>query len=190
MPSSPAGSVAARCSIYSLSRPSSTFQMRWVGRHAGFRGKQRCLLENMFLLVRQLESGMIDDLDAVIAIRIVRRRNHDAGRKRSGARDVRDARSGDQPREIAPRRRGWLARPPHASAIAGPDSRVSIPITTSGQRVVPAAPARMIFHPLRQRHAHCERRSGVERVLSRDAAHPVGSKKLSQNFVIFLSVRW
>ena len=43
-------------------------------------------LQYVFLLVGQLESGMIDDLDAVVLIRIVRSRNHDAGGERPGSR--------------------------------------------------------------------------------------------------------
>ena len=64
-----------------------------------FEKREQILLEDVLLFIRQLESRMIDDLDPVVAIRIVRRRNHHARRERSGARHVRDPRSRDQPRE-------------------------------------------------------------------------------------------
>ena len=88
-------------------------------------------------------------------------------------------------RALTPR----LAKPPATDpAIDGPDSRVSIPMTTSGSTVVPPTIGWSLTQ-LRQRHAHSKRRGNVERVLARDAAHSISSKKLSHVGVIFQSVR-
>jgi len=153
------------------------FQMRRLAAHARFQKSEYVALEHVFVFVRQLESGMIDDLDAVVAIRIVGRRYHDSGRERAGARDVCNAGSGDQSgkarfhsaacetsRDRPGNRRAGFAR-------VHPNDHFRVHRCFAGCRMIP--------HPVRERDSHGECRSSVQRVLARDAAHSISSKKLS-----------
>src|ERR1700730_1214298 len=55
-------------------------------------------LESMLLLIRQLEAGMIEDLDTVVLVRIMRGRDHHAGGERARARDISQAGRSSQTR--------------------------------------------------------------------------------------------
>ena len=65
-------------------------QRFWSGLdRASFSSKPKDLLLDIVLLViRQLETGVSENLDAVVLKGIVRRRNHDAGHEVVGAREV------------------------------------------------------------------------------------------------------
>ena len=51
------------------------------GLHAGLQKREDLPLDGLFLLVRKFVAGVAEDLDAVVPVRIVRGRDHHAGRE-------------------------------------------------------------------------------------------------------------
>ena len=72
------------------------------GRRVSSLGEKRkdLFLEQLFLFVRQLIARMTDQLDAVVLIRIVRRRNHHSRRERPVLGEISDSRRGGDAGEI------------------------------------------------------------------------------------------
>src|ERR1041384_8804276 len=62
-------------------------EFQWRRFHT-FPGAEDFLLNGVFFRIRQLETTVPEYLDAVVAIRIVRRGNHHSGGKSPGAREV------------------------------------------------------------------------------------------------------
>ena len=125
-------------------------------------------LEHMLLLIRQLEAGMIDDLDAVVLVRIVRRGNHHASGERADLRDVSEAGRGDQTGEA---RADAFALQPAGNVFGDPGAgfaRVHTDHDFGGKA--------MHADPLRQRHADGKSSGAVQRIIAGDAANPVGAK--------------
>src|ERR1700686_2319026 len=67
-----------------------------IGRGPRLQPAEDLFLECVFLFIGKLETGMIDDLDAVVAVRIVRSGDHNARREWPGLGHVRQTRSRDQ----------------------------------------------------------------------------------------------
>ena len=140
----------------------------------GFRRRMHTLLgeredvplQFVFLLIGQFQPGMVDNLDTVIAIGIVRSGDHDARGKGTGLGDMSETGCRDQAGEARPyavplQSSGDMFRDP-GSGFARVHSDDHFP-----------SPA-MLLNPARQRHTHRERRRAVERVLPRHPAHSIG----------------
>src|SRR5579871_403380 len=114
---------------------------------------------------------MPDDLNAVVLIRIVRRRDHHARAERPFARDERESWRGDQSREarahaaFGQASRDLLRDP--SAGFAGVHTNHHFAVQIVGD------------DPARQRHAGRESGRPVQRELSRNPPHAVGAEQLS-----------
>src|SRR5579863_255118 len=69
---------------------------------SAFEPFENVALQQMLLLIWKFKTGMIDNLDAIIPVRVVGGGNHYSGCERTRAGDIRDTRCRDQSRKPGP----------------------------------------------------------------------------------------
>ena len=124
----------------------------------------------MLFVVGQLEAGVAEDLDAVVAIGIVRGGNHDAGGEAIGAREIGDAGRGDDTGEAYVD----AAAQESAGDLRG-DPRTGLARIHADNHPGAGRDAAEV-----RAQGHAERMDGsrVERILARQAANAVGAEEL------------
>ena len=135
---------------------------------ARFRPLEDMRFQQVFLRVRKLESGMIENLDAVVVIRIVGGRNHHSRRKRTRARHVRQPRCRDQTREPRPHS---ALRKPARHVFRDPWTRLARVHSDHDFGIQMMRP-----DPLCKRYTNREGSGPIERILVRLPPDSIGPK--------------
>ena len=125
-------------------------------------------LEHLLLLIGQFEAGMIDDFDAVVPVRIVRRGDHDSSGEGTDLGDVSQTGRGDQAGEA---RLDTFALQPAGDVFGDPGAALARVHSDNDFGIEV-----MYSNPARQRYAHGKSGGAIQRIFAGDSANPVGSK--------------